>query len=180
MTAFDPKSITRPDESYWTYGVICSAMTLIGFPFAMVAFAIKYNTLRYAIDSEGVAMRVGWLWKRETYIAYRRIQDIHVTRNLLHRWLGLSRIEIMTASGHAGAELVIEGVREFEPLRDYLYTKMRGARGETPNSATTGAAAGTSGGSHVDGGGAEALALLLQIRDEVRSLREARGAGDRR
>lgn len=184
----DPRTITGPDEAYWTYCVIVSALTVFGFPFALLAHYIRYRTLRYRIDDEGVSMRVGWLWKRETYIAYRRIQDIHVTRNLIHRWLGLARIDVLTASGHAGAEMTIEGVRDPDSLRDFLYAKMRGARGEfAPGAgagaqsagatgASTGGAAHASGTHGSPGGAAEALALLHEIRDELRAIRE--GASD--
>jgi hypothetical protein len=37
-------------------------------------------------------------------------------------------VQVQTASGSAGAEMTIEGLREFEEIRDYLYGKMRGAR----------------------------------------------------
>lgn len=169
----DPRAITRPDEAYWTYCVLVSALTLLGFPFALLAYYIRFQTLRYRIDDEGVAMSVGWLWKRETYVAYRRIQDIHVTRNLLHRWLGLARIDILTASGHAGAEMTIEGVRDPDSLRDFLYTKMRGARGEhAPGAAqTTDAVPGAPASASAD----EALALLHAIRDELRAIRTGAG-----
>lgn len=185
----DPRTITGPDEAYWTYCVIVSALTVFGFPFALLAYYIRYRTLRYRIDDEGVSMQVGWLWKRETYIAYRRIQDIHVTRNLIHRWLGLARIDVLTASGHAGAEMTIEGVRDPDSLRDFLYAKMRGARGEfapaaeaqsagSPAASAVGAAhtPAASEAPGIPGGATEALALLHEIRDELRAIR--RGASD--
>lgn len=178
----DPRSITGPDEAYWTYCVIASALTLLGFPFALLAFYIRYRTLRYRIDDEGVSMSVGWLWKRETYVAHRRIQDIHVTRNLIHRWLGLARIDVMTASGHAGAEMTIEGVRDPDSLRDFLYTKMRGARGEhdAPHATGTPGAAHEPGSDRSAPSADEALSLLHEIRDELRAIREGRSPGARR
>jgi putative membrane protein len=69
------------------------------------------------------------LFKRETLLTYRRIQDIHLTRNLVQRWLGLATVSIQTASGASGAEIAIEGILEAEALRDFLYERMRGARG---------------------------------------------------
>ena len=63
-------------------------------------------------------------------LTYRRIQDIHLTRNLVQRWLGLATVAIQTASGTATAEMGLEGILEAEPLRDFLYQQMRGARGE--------------------------------------------------
>ena len=72
--------------------------------------------------------RQGLLWRREVNVAYRRIQDIHLTNGLIQRWLGLATVSIQTAAGSATPEITIEGVLEAEALRDYLYTKMRGVR----------------------------------------------------
>jgi putative membrane protein len=158
---FDPKSITRPEPALLTYYLIVALLTLAGFPFVFPVLYFKYHTLKYAFDDEGVSMSWGILIRREICLTYRRIQDIHVTRNLIHRWLGLASVAIQTASGTAGAEMTIEGVRDPESLRDFLYTRMRGARG---------------GGEEGDRAARpqdrhdEALALLRQIRDALRGL----------
>ena len=57
--------------------------------------------------------------------------------------------------------MTIEGIRNPEPLRDYLYERMRGARGEVdvPEQA-------------VQPPADEALALLREIRDALREQRE--------
>lgn len=85
-------------------------------------------TLRYKFDDAGVSMRWGILFRKEVYLTYRRLQDIHLTANVLQRWMGLAKISLQTASGSSQAELVVEGILEAEELRDYLYSKMRGAR----------------------------------------------------
>ncbi len=146
-----------------TYYLWVAALTLLGFPVVAVVLWCKYHTLQYRFD-DGISMSWGILFRRETHLTYRRMQDIHVTRNLFHRWLGLAAIGIQTASGSAGAEMTIEGVTEAEKLRDYLYSRMRGVRqnenhphAEAPSI-------------HGD----EALSLLKDIRDELRRLREAR------
>jgi putative membrane protein len=158
--SFDPSTIRRPDPSLLIYYFIVALPTLFAFPFVFVPLLVKYITLQYKIDEEGVSMAWGFLFRREILLTYRRIQDIHVRRNIVHRWLGLSAVAIQTASGTSGAEMTIEGVREFEPLRDYLYTKMRGARGEPQPAAP-----------EATGAGDEALALLREIRDELRGVR---------
>ena len=50
-------------------------------------------TLRYRFDKEGVAVSHGLLWRRESYLTYARIQDIHVSRNIFERWLGIGEAE---------------------------------------------------------------------------------------
>jgi putative membrane protein len=165
-SSFDPASITRPDPALMRYYVLCAAMTLAGFPFMALAYSFKYHTLRYRFDDRGVSMSWGLLFKREIYLTYRRIQDIHVTRNLFHRWLGLADVSVQTASGSSGPEMVIQGIRDPEGLRDFLYSQMRGARDE---SGAAGAAEPAS--------GEQVLALLGEIRDELRRLRAAREGG---
>ena len=83
-------------------------------------------------------MRWGILFRREITLTYARIQDIHLTSNVVERWLKLARIQIQTASASASAEMTLEGLHEFEEIRDFLYSKMRGVRApQTPATRTT-------------------------------------------
>ena len=164
--AFDPAGVTRPDPALLRYYVIVAALTLAGFPFVILPLFFKYKTLKYRFDDKGVSMSWGILFHREVYLTYRRIQDIHVTRNLIHRSLGLAAVAVQTASGSSGAEMTLEGIRNPEALRDFLYAQMRGARDEggdaSPGAPPTEAPAD------------EALHLLRGIRDDLRQLRLAR------
>ena len=164
--AFDPQSITRPDESLARYYGLVSLLSGPLFPLAFVPMYFKYITLRYRFDASGVSMSWGILFKREIHLTYRRIQDIHLTRNILQRWMGLATVAIQTASGSAGPEMSIEGVLQADELRDYLYRQMRGARGEaevgsqdsTPNESAN-----------------EPLALLREIRDLLKARSASEG-----
>ena len=89
----------------------------------------RYHTMRYRFSDEGVSMRWGILFRKEINLTFARIQDIHLTSNFVERWLGLARIQIQTASGSAKAEMVIEGILDYRALRDFLYSRMRGAKG---------------------------------------------------
>jgi putative membrane protein len=102
-------------------------------------------------------MSWGFFFRKEVYLTYGRVQDIHVTRNLLERWMGLAKVPIQTASGTSGATMRIEGIRNPEPLRDYLYSRMHGARSSE---------GGTGPKRQPDD---EVLTLLHQIRDALRS-----------
>jgi putative membrane protein len=128
-------AIERPDPRLWSYYMLASLAAGPALPFVLVYRYFRYHTMRYRFDAEGVSMSWGILFRRETNLTYARIQDIHLASNLVERWLGLARIQVQTASGSAQAEMTIEGVREFEALRDFLYSKMRGTKlhaGETP------------------------------------------------
>ena len=168
---FDPSSITRPDQRLLKYYVIVSLLTFLAFPVTMVALYIKFRTLRYRFDDEGVWRRQGLLWRREVNVAYRRIQDIHLTNGLIQRWLGLATVSIQTAAGSATPEVTIEGVLEAEALRDYLYTKMRGVRDGSSRATSPG----DTGSQGIAATPDETLALLTDIRDSLRRLDERLG-----
>ena len=166
QATFDPTQITRPDPALRTYYFIVAALTTVGFFFVILPLLFKYHTLQYKFDDKGVSMSWGVLFRREIYLTYRRIQDIHVTRNFIQRWLGLAEVAVQTASGSAGAEMKIEGIRRPELLRNFLYHQMRGARGLSEEDGT---------GAPTEGGEAkpdEALTLLTEIRDDLRGLRQ--------
>jgi len=130
----------RPDRSLLTWYAIGS-LTLGPFFFiALIPLYFRYHTLHYTFDDEGISMRWGILFRREISLTYARIQDIHLTSNFVERWLGLAKIQIQTASASASAEMVIEGLKDFEAIRDFLYTRMRGIKeGRRPREAVSGA-----------------------------------------
>ncbi len=156
----DPSQITRPDDSLLVYYFIVSLLTVVAFPFVFVPLLIRFKTMRYRFDESGVSMCWGFFFRREIYLTYGRLQDIHVTRNIIERWMGLAKLPIQTASGSTGATMRIEGIRDPEPLRDFLYSRMRGAKSGDQESEATSAG--------------EATDLLREIRDELKSAREKR------
>ncbi|QDS88834.1 Bacterial membrane flanked domain protein [Rosistilla ulvae] len=161
---FDASKITRPDDSLLVYYLLVAACTVVGFPFVFLPLWIRFKTLRYRFDDTGVSMCWGYFFRREVHLTYRRLQDIHVTRNIVERWMGLSKLPLQTASGTAGATMQIEGIRAPEPLRDFLYAQMRGARNETLDSES-------------DDGEDDVLGVLTEIRNELRRIRNE-PAGD--
>lgn len=109
-------------------------------------------------------MRWGVLFRREISLNYSRIQDIHLSSNFIERWMGLAKIQVQTASGSSSAEMTIEGLHDFESVRDFLYTRMRGARDRAPGGVR--ALTGSSEDPLV-----ELAATLNQIAAEMRALR---------
>ena len=122
----DVFKIERPAPALMKYYVLVCLMTGPLFPILIVPSYFRYHTLRYRFDREGISMRWGILFRREINLTYTRIQDIHLTSNLVERWLGLARIQVQTASGSSSAEMTIEGIHEYEHVRDFLYARMRG------------------------------------------------------
>jgi len=118
--------IERPDPALMTYYTLVCLLTGPLFPIVIIPNYFRYHTMRYRFDEDGISMRWGILFRRQIYLTYTRIQDIHLTSNLIERWLGLARIQVQTASGSSSAEMTIEGIKEYEFVRDFLYSKMRG------------------------------------------------------
>jgi putative membrane protein len=160
--------IERPHRvllRYYALGLVLYLPVFPAIPFVGLYLYFRYHTMRYRFDAQGVMMRWGILFRREIVLAYARIQDIHLTSNLVERWLGLARIQISTASGSSAAEMTLEGLREFELVRDFLYTQMRGAGG----------AVATPAGSRPPEGEAVAAVCdaLRHVSDDLRAVRMA-------
>ena len=162
-------AITRPEPALFTYYVWTSLMgivTVVALPYLY----FHYHTLKYVFDEEGIAMSYGVFLRREMHLTYARIQDIHLSQNILQRWLGIGTVTVQTAGGGAGSDLQIEGTRDFEAIRDYLYARLRGIRtGALPDAAAAAAATASA------PSATSTDALLLEIRDELRAAASALG-----
>ena len=124
----DKPKIDTPSQSLLTYYFLIS---MFAGPLVLLLFPvnwIRFKTLKYELQDTGIRMSVGLLFRKEVIVAYRRIQDIHVSHNIIQRWLGISNVSIQTASGNSMPEIVVEGVESPDQLRDWLYERMRGAK----------------------------------------------------
>ncbi|MGK2857033.1 MAG: PH domain-containing protein [Thermoanaerobaculia bacterium] len=157
--------LTRePHKSLFTYYALSSLMAGPFFVVPLAYLYFRYHTLRYVFDREGITMRWGILFRREISLTYARVQDIHLVSNVVERWLGLARIQIQTASGSSGAEMVIEGLQDFEAIRDFLYTRMRGVHHQQSPSADS---------HRGDEGTGETARAILAAAAELRAIRES-------
>lgn len=159
-------AIDRPDPKLWTYYILCCLAVLPLAPLLLPIHWFRYHSMRYRFTDEGVSMSWGILFRRQILLNYARIQDIHLHSNVVERWLGLARLQIQTASGSASAEMTLEGLTQFEEVRDFLYSRMRGVKEVSP--AHPAAVAPLEGVRNED-----LAALLREIAQELRALREA-------
>jgi uncharacterized membrane protein YdbT with pleckstrin-like domain len=154
-------AIHRPSPALLKYYILSSFVVGPLFLVPLIYLNFRYRSMRYEFDAEGISMSWGILFRRQITLTYARIQDIHLTSNIVERWLGLARIQIQTASASSSAEMTLEGLHEFEAVRDFLYSKMRGVRGgataATPASAET----------------LSVAAALHEVATELRAVREA-------
>jgi uncharacterized membrane protein YdbT with pleckstrin-like domain len=123
----DALGLRLPHRNLLLYYVLQSLLLGPFFPVLLLPRIFKYRSLRYRFDDGGVAAEWGVLFRHEVSLSYSRIQDLHLASNLLERWLGLARIQVQTASGSSTAEMTIEGLPDYAEVRDWLYSRMRGA-----------------------------------------------------
>ncbi|AOS45211.1 Bacterial membrane flanked domain protein [Lacunisphaera limnophila] len=159
------QAIERPDQVLLKYYLLSC---LVFPPLLVIAgpyYYFRYRTMRYKFTDDGISMSWGILFRREIIVNYARIQDIHLQSNIVERWLGIARILVQTASGSSSAEMTIEGLKEFEALRDFLYARMRGVK--DPHHAPAPANA-----THAGAGNGDVAAALRETVAELRALRE--------
>jgi putative membrane protein len=149
-------AITRPDEALMKYYVLKAFTAGPAFPLLLTLLYFRFHTMRFRFDEEGISMSWGILFRREIVLNYSRIQDVHLQSNAIERWFGLARIDVQTASGGSAPEMTLEGIRDYDGLRDFLYSRMRGAKGHAPASAV----------------GDTLSATLQAIAAELRALRQ--------
>jgi putative membrane protein len=173
--------IERPHPRLlWLY-MIRAVLTGPGVVIMAPLLFFRYETMRFRFDAEGIHMRWGILFRRQINLTYARIQDIHLTSGLIQRWFGLADVKIQTASGSADAEMTLEGLMEFEAVRDFLYARMRGYRdaprhvaGVVPvSSASATPQSGAVPVSSAPDPGEDGAALLREAVEELRAIRRA-------
>ncbi len=178
-------AIERPHPKlmklYLLRSILSGPMIFLTLPLLM----FRYQTLRYRFDEEGVAMQWGVLFRREINLTYARIQDIHLNAGFVQRFFGLADLMIQTASGSAGAEMTLEGLLEYEAVRDFLYRRMRGVHGAPSVQSAQASHAAAQAAAHAATQSAaqrdETVRLLRAIHADlaaVRSTVERRGGGD--
>lgn len=158
----------RPEPSLLTYYVLCSLLAGPLFFIPLIPLYFRYHTLRYRFDDQGIWMSWGIIFRREISLTYARIQDIHLSSNFVERWLDLAKVQIQTASGSAAAEMTIEGLKDYEQIRDYLYSRMRGTVVPGPGSRVASPSLAVT--------SDDLVGVLREIAAEVRALRQALGS----
>jgi len=93
-----------------------------------------YDTIIYKLTRSELIWRRGVWWKNTGIVPYNRITNIDISQGPISRNLGIASIKIQTA-GYSGssdggriAEITIEGVEQFEDLRELIMEFVRGKK----------------------------------------------------
>ncbi|RLI81288.1 PH domain-containing protein [Archaeoglobales archaeon] len=91
-----------------------------------------YDTVVYKLTENEIVWKRGVWFKNMGIVPYNRITNIDITQGPISRMLGIAALKIQTA-GYSGqqarAEIRIEGIEQFEELRELI---MRFVKGKKP------------------------------------------------
>lgn len=108
---------------------IALGVALLIFILIRIYLPLYYDTLSYTIEDDLVMGTRGVFWKKRVTVPFRKITNIDISQGPVQRLFGLGTIHVQTA-GAAGAqaavaELRIEGMKEFDALRDEILQLLR-------------------------------------------------------
>jgi putative membrane protein len=152
--------IGPPCPALMKYYVLKALATSVAAPVTLILLYFRFHTMRYRFDAQGIHMSWGILMRHEIMLNYSRIQDIQLRSNFVERWLGLTLIEIQTASGSSGSEMTLEGIADHAAMRDFLYSQMRDVRDQHHASTEPGTPDSLAG-------------ILTEVADELRAIRQS-------
>jgi len=110
------------------FGLCILAWLIIMIPI-IIWIPIAFRALEYYIDSEGVKMKGGVIWRKYVTVPYSKITNVDVTQGPLQRYCNIGTIHIQTAGagGQQGAkaELKLTGIRKLEEIRDIIIKNVK-------------------------------------------------------
>ena len=111
---------------------------------ATVLSVVRYLTFRMRFEGTELVIRSGLLFRNERHIPYARIQNLNAIRNVLHRMLGMTDVQIETASGQAAeATISVVPLAVLDEMRERVFAgRTRGSASPGDDAGAPGAPAG--------------------------------------
>lgn len=102
----------------WFWGVLA----IVSFGVSFLATLFRYFTLRYGIRDGELVISQGLIFRNVRTVPARRIQNMDLQQNVLHRIFGVAEVRIETASGsEAEAVLRVLTSRQIDELRQQVF-----------------------------------------------------------
>ncbi|GAA4360198.1 PH domain-containing protein [Kangiella marina] len=86
-------ALVGPGGSYWEYIALAIALLV------SLASVIQYRFYRYWLEPNQIRVKEGIIFRNERQVPYKRIQNLNLTQNPLHRILGVVTVQLESASG---------------------------------------------------------------------------------
>ena len=107
-------ALVGPGGSYWEYIALAIALLV------SLASVIQYRFYRYWLEPNQIRVKEGILFRNERQVPYKRIQNLNLTQNPLHRILGVVTVQLESASGGKPEAVIsvvdMEAVKELKRL----------------------------------------------------------------
>lgn len=128
----DPVSHVSQMPLYISYGLnILFAASILAIIIGAVISWLEYQNYSFSFEEFNLVVKKGIFSREEVSIPYRQMQDINVSRNILHIMLGISRIVIDSAGHeekdeHNETDIILELVdkNQAEDIRQFLAEKI--------------------------------------------------------
>ncbi len=117
-----------PYPGYLILG-ITFAVSVVIFILIRLYLPLYYDSLTYMLEDDVVVGTRGVFWKKRVTVPLRRITNIDTSQGPVQRMFGLGTIHLQTAGAGgaqgAVAELRVEGMKEFESVKDRILSLLR-------------------------------------------------------
>ncbi|MDS0295329.1 PH domain-containing protein [Halogeometricum luteum] len=100
---------------------------VVAFAFLTWWIPAFYRSADYRLADDELEYRRGVFFQQKTTVPYNRITNVNAARGPLQRLVGAGSVGIHTAGygGQMGAELTIDGVGDYEEIKDQVLGKVR-------------------------------------------------------
>lgn len=144
---FQPEALARLYRSYVAVGAVVSLafvafIAVVATPLAgyvlgglwLVVFAFLVwwagafaETASYRLTDDDVEYRRGIWWKKQSEVPYDRITNVDTNESPLQRFVGVGSVGLHTAgyASQTGAELTINGVTDYEAIKEQVLARVR-------------------------------------------------------
>jgi uncharacterized membrane protein YdbT with pleckstrin-like domain len=106
---------------------IAGAVLLAAFGFLTWWIPAFFRTADYRLTDDEIEYRRGVFFRQKTTIPYNRITNVDAAQGPVQRLVDAGQVGIHTAGygGQMGAELTIDGISDYEDVKDQILAKVR-------------------------------------------------------
>ncbi|WP_158059271.1 PH domain-containing protein [Halorussus halophilus] len=124
--------------SEWVVLVV-GASLLVAFGFMTWWIPAFFRTADYRFTDQEIEFRRGVFFQQKTTVPYNRVTNVDATQGPIQRLVDAGQVGIHTAGygGQMGAELTIDGVSDYEAIKDQILAKTRRRPPEATESGET-------------------------------------------